>query len=135
MRYGQVGPFYRNPSHDRRVKHKLRSICLVGQADLPLAPSFPIRHIIQHIKTRGWRYLTNLPFRARWSPREWDVADNVGNKTDLRQPFLVDRGGWPWAIIIPFTTLSRTGKNNSGWAGMNWGGVADSRISPRPFGG
>jgi hypothetical protein len=31
-----------------------------------LAPSSPAHHIPQHIKTRGWRYLTNLPIRARW---------------------------------------------------------------------
>ena len=40
-------------------------------------------------------------------PRMWDVADNVGNQTDHRQPFLVDRGGVACPIIIPFTNLSR----------------------------
>jgi len=35
----------------------------------------------------------------------------------------------------PIHDLIENRQNNSGWAGMNWGGVAGSRISPRPFGG
>jgi hypothetical protein len=31
-----------------------------------LALSFPAHHTNSHIKTRAWRYLTNLLIRARW---------------------------------------------------------------------
>ncbi len=51
------------------------------------------RHTASDIKTRGWRYLTNLLSVARWSSRMRDVADNVGNQNGTSPALPVESGG------------------------------------------